>query len=539
MLFDRLEKARGLKGFFVFFLLGCLAVLGLAPFYIWPVTLLALALFMIGLDQAAGMDTPDKVGFWRGFAFGTGYFLAGLYWIGSAFLARGPAFIPIMPFAILAMAAGLAVFWGLAGRAYVWVSKDTQSGQNRGVGQGIGPSIGRGVLFAGLMFIAEFLRGHIFSGFPWNLPGYIFAGGGAVSQIAAIVGIYGLSALVLFLAAGLGLVLSDKKNWQFFALSALALVLVWGWGQWRLSQARVENIPGLRLRIVHANIPQKDKFDADKYVENTRKYLALTASPGLEHVSHVIWPEGAVPGLMLTDTGLLSALSQILQSSSDTPPVFVFQTLRVGQGKDGQPIYYNSAGALQFSKQAPPLISGLYDKQKLVPFGEFVPGKAVIGKLGLTSLSTALESLSPGTRPATPSLFGLPPTSMQICYQIIFPGFSEKARPESGEKPELILNLSNDAWYGNSTGPRQQINQARYRAIEEGLAVVRSTSGGISGVIDPYGRQLKSLGIGDEGVIDTPVPQSLAQTSYKIVVNYIILLIIVAMVLVCILVMRR
>ena len=517
----RLMSLRDFRGFFLTFILGGLSVLGFAPFYLWPVTIVCLALLMLRLDGAADAPKPLKAGFWQGFAFGLGYFLFGLYWIGSAFIARGPAFIPYMPFAILALAAGLALFWGGAGALYMKLAK---SGHSHPL---------RAVIFACLLFIAEYIRGHLFGGFPWNLPGYIFEAGKPVSQIASIVGIYGVSALVLFLSASLALAISGRKFIQFGAALAV-LASTYAFGAARLKNASVEYVPGVKLRIVHANIPQKDKFDPNKYVQIIEHYFGLSTSAGFDDVTHIIWPEGAVPGLMFEDEGLMQALDQLMQSGTGAPPTFITQTLRAETvpGRD-KPRYYNSAAAVTFEPGQAPQISAYYDKQKLVPFGEFMPGGGVLEAVGLKSLSTALESMTPGRSGTVPDLPGLPPVSLQICYEILFPGFTPQTLPGKDQKPQWILNLSNDSWYGNSTGPRQQINQAAYRAIEQALPVVRSTSGGISGVVDPFGRLLSLKNLDENGVLDTQLPRPVQKSAYKTSLNHIIALILSFMLLGC------
>ncbi|MCF6275354.1 MAG: apolipoprotein N-acyltransferase [Robiginitomaculum sp.] len=523
---NRVLNATGFAGFVVNILLGALPVLGHAPFFLWPITIICFALFMLRLDFASTHMRPKRSGFWYGFTFALGYFIAGLYWIGSAFIARGPEFVPFMPFAILLMAAGLALFWALAGLVYVRFSRGGSS------------SIWRAGIFACVFFIAEFLRGHIFSGFPWNLPGYVFPAGKPISQIASIVGIYGLTALVFFISASLALWIDRKQKWLAFAAAAAVLLTCYGYGSLRLGQADIQYVENVKLRIVHANIPQRDKFDPDKYVSTINTYLELSRSPGFEDVTHIIWPEGAVPGLMFEDPGLMAALGTMFRSGSGTPPIFITQTLRA-ELKPGTSklAYYNAAAAVTFKDGQAPLISPYYDKQKLVPFGEFIPGGGVLEKLGLHSLSSALESMTAGKSGGGPSLPGLPPVSIQICYEIIFPGFTARSQPHGGQSAKWILNLSNDSWYGNSTGPRQHINQARYRAIEQSLPVVRATSGGVSGVIDPYGRQLNQLGLGQQGVIDARLPQPI--NSYKINdnyqprISYIILLLIVFLLIGC------
>ena len=525
---NTLLSMRGVKGFILFALLGALAVFGQAPYFLWPLTIICLALLKIGLDLRVTSARALRAGFGTGFGFGFGQFLAGLYWVGSAFIARGPEFIPFMPFAVLALVSGLALFWAVGGTLYIWLVKKQKNG------------ICAALIFACVFILVEYARSTLFGGLPWNLPGYIFRAGGAVSQIAAWSGIYGLNVLVFVLAAGLALFLQSPRRFGLLAFGLVILAGVYGFGQFRLHHAVVKYVEGVHLRIVHANIPQRDKFDPNKYVSNINTYLRLTRAPGFDKVTHVIWPEGAVPGLMLEDTGLIETLNRVFTEGAHTPPVLILQTLRAeAQSGTSRPLYYNAATAMTFKAGEPPRITPFYDKQKLVPFGEFIPAHTVLEKLGLKSLSTALESMSPGRTGATPLIPGLPPGRFQICYEIIFPGFSEKSRPAGGQRARFILNLSNDAWYGNSTGPRQHVNQARYRAIEEGLPLIRATSGGISGVFDPYGRPLQTLGIGEEGVVDAALPQPVSGSRYKFGINYKIHLIIVLILIGCSLIIRR
>ncbi len=459
---------------------------------------------MLRLDIARLGPKPLRRGFWCGFAFALGYFIAGLYWIGSAFIARGPEFVPFMPFAIFGLCAGLALFWAVGGLVYVRLCGAK------------GISIWSAGIFASIFFMTEFARGHMFSGFPWNLPGYIFAAGKPISQTASMVGIYGVTALVFFLSAAAALWMAKPKKYVPFVFGLAIVALSFGYGSWRLDRAEVQYVAGVKLRIVHTNIPQRDKFDPAKYVQTVNTYLQLSRSAGFENITHIIWPEGAVPGLMFENKILMGAIENMVLSGTGEPPVFITQTLRAEPRPDkSKPDYYNSAAAVSFQRNAAPVFTSYYDKQKLVPFGEFVPGRGMLEKLGLQSLSSALESMTPGTAGPMPQLPGLPKVSIQICYEIIFPGFTFKNKIDKLQKPAWILNLSNDSWYGNSTGPRQHINQVRYRAIEQGLPVVRATSGGISGTIDPYGRQLDQLGIGEQGVIDTRLPQPVTRSFYN------------------------
>ena len=477
---------------------------------------------MVRLDGANQFENRIKAGFWRGSFFGFGYFLFGFYWISSAFIARGPEYVAIMPFAVFLFCFCLSLFWGAAAAAYVKIACGSASPL-------------RALVFASLFFLTEYARGHVFGGLPWNLPGYVFKAGDPISQFASAVGVYGLSAIVLAVAASLALLVSPdgRKKWPAIA-GVMALVGLYGYGSLRLNSSETSYVENVKLRIVHAKIPQQDKFDRDKYERNIDHYLRLTMSPGFEDVSHVIWPEGAVPGLMLEDMGLIAALDNLFNSVKDRPPVFITETLRE-ERRPGKlnPRYYNSAAALTFSADAPPQQTSFYDKRKLVPFGEHIPGGEFVESLGLHALSTAMVSISPGRSKNVPEIPGLPPASIQICYEIIFPGFTPAILEPSNKEPKWILNLSNDAWFGNSSGPQQHINQASYRAIEQGLPVVRSTSGGISGTIDSYGRVIERLGVFDDGVIDARLPSNTAKSAYNRSYNSILALIILLILISC------
>ena len=517
-----LADTKGLKGAVLSFLLGALCNLGHAPFFIWPALIVCFALFMLRLDGAPQYEKPVKSAFWRGMFFGFGYFLFGFYWIGSAFIARGPEYVPIMPFAVFLFCVGLALFWALGSALYIKLINGSASPL-------------RAVIFASVFFLVEYARGHVLSGLPWNLPGYVFEAGKPVSQLASIVGIYGLSAIVLFAAASLALLIApDQRKKGPVTISIIVFLSAYGLGYMRLQNAQVEYVEGVKLRIVHANIPQRDKFDLEKFVKNVNHYLRLTSSSGFDDVTHVVWPEGAVPGLMFEDEVLMEVIEDLFKSGTGEPPVFITETLRAERRPErARPTYFNSAASVVFSREQPPIYSTYYDKRKLVPFGEHIPGGELVERLGLKALSTAMESISPGRTKNVPLIPGLPPVSIQICYEIIFPGFTPKYLEPGGQRPEWILNLSNDAWYGNSSGPQQHINQVGYRALEEGLPVVRSTSGGISGIIDPYGRVGANLGLFDDGALDVRLPLKLSKTVYNKSFNAILALIILLILISC------
>lgn len=509
--FEAFFTAKTWPGRALDFFLGGICVLGLAPFHLWPIALLGFAGLKLRLDYSESAKTASG----RGFMFGFGFFLLGTYWIGSAFLARGSAYVFIMPPMILGLALLLAFFWALGGRFYKVVMGDNP----------VGGALVSALVFASIFTLVEFTRGHIFTGLPWNLPGYIFPAGGAISQSAAHISIYGLTALTLFMSGlmGEGLRIFSKSQEKkkrfisqakhpFSALITLLILLsvIWGYGAYRLSSAKIDFVEDVKLRVVQVRFDQSDHFSRDSSIAIVNQYISTTAQAGLGDVTHVIWPEGAVSGLAIENASLMQAMRETFFDVDNSPPVWLLNSLRqeTRPGKNNRIIsdYYNSSAAVTFDSKGFPALAAINDKTKLVPFGEFVPFGKWVEQFGIQSLSTAMASITPAKDKETVRFPGLPPVSPQICYEIIFPGLT----PRTGRVlPEWILNQSNDAWYGHSIGPHQHFNQARYRAIEERLPIIRAAANGISGSIDPYGRALTTVRGDSTLALDMRLPKGL------------------------------
>ena len=477
------------------FLLGALAVLGHAPFHIWPLSLVSFSLFFAYLTQNRAANIS---GFWMSLWFALGYFLAGTYWIGEAFIARGPEFIPVMPPMVFALALLLAFFWGLAGKFYQkWA----------------GPGIWGALSLASLFMLAELVRGHIFGGLPWNLPGYIFKSGSAFSQIASLIGIYGLSTLVLLAAALLGFFLSHPKRLGVLAAPFLGLILLFGYGSWRLGSAEITYQDNVKLRLIQTPFAQRDQTELETSLPIARSFIRLSFSPGLEEVTHLIWPEGAIPGVTLDNQGLMIAMGDMMSTSVETPPIWLLNSLRHEEKPNvsGEIIdhYYNTSAALSFDAIGNVTLEAFNDKYRLVPFGEIIPGGRFVENLGAKTISTALASITPAPQKELADFPGLPVVSPQICYEVVFPGLTPTGEPNG--PAEWIFNQSNDAWFGGSIGPHQHANIAAYRAIETGLPIVRSASNGVSGIVDPYGRYVQKLPPNAEGVLDVFLPKPIAR----------------------------
>jgi apolipoprotein N-acyltransferase len=479
---------------------GVAAALAHPPFGLLP-GLLGYAL-LLRLADAEGAARPLRSAFFRGWLAGVGYFSVGVWWITEAFLVDAANQGWMAPFALLLMAAGLAVFWGLAALLYRVVTPG-------------GPW--RVLVFAGALALLEWLRGHVFTGFPWNLPGETWAAGSAPSQAASVFGAYGLTWITVAIAAAPA-ALFDPVTRRARALTlgaaVLALAGLYGGGALRLSQAQPPAADAPLVRVVQADIDQKDKWKPENLDLVFSTYMGLTQRPAARRPDIVVWPEGALPAVI---DDLLAPGSPYVAPLSDG--LMPGQTLMMGAnraGPDGHGgvNYFNSLISLRRETRGLQ-VTGIYDKYRLVPFGEFLPLGTLATKLGIRSLVHMPEDFTAGPDPRPIRPLGLPPVQPLICYEALFPHFTAEAAQRAGFRPDWIVNVSNDAWFGATSGPWQHLNLSSYRAIEEGLPIVRATPTGVSSVIDAYGRAGKRLGQGETGVIDTVLPRTLSATLYS------------------------
>jgi len=485
---------------------GLAAGLAHPPFGVLP-GLLGYAMLMGMVDVA----TPRRLrsAFFRGWLGGLGYFGIGVFWIVEPFLVYPELHAWMAPFGLILMAGGLALFWGLAALLY------------RRFRPGPGSRLGllRVLVFAGALSVLEWVRGHIFTGFPWNLPGETWLAGSAPSQFASLVGVYGLTWITIAVAAAPVLLL-DPVDRRFralaVALAAGALASVYAFGMGRLSHAAQTAATAPLVRIVQANIDQKEKWKPENLGLIFDTYVGLSERPGAARPDIVIWPEGALPAV----------IDEVLAPGSPFGPRLVAafaegQTLLMGAnrfepGPGGEANYFNTLISLR--REAEGIrVTGVYDKHRLVPFGEYLPAGELMGRLGIRALVHMPEDFTAGPPPRPLAPWGVPAFQALICYEALFPGFTRAGAVATGIRPAWLLNVSNDAWFGKTSGPLQHLNLASYRAIEEGLPMVRSTPTGVSAVIDGYGRiQPKArLGLGELGVIDARLPPALQPTIYS------------------------
>jgi apolipoprotein N-acyltransferase len=496
-------------------LAGILSVLAFAPVHAWPVLFVTFAVLLWLLDgchaahgeRTVRLRCAGLIGFW----FGFGYFLAGLYWVTEAFLVEPWRHGWLIPFVMTAMPGGMALFFAAAAVLAMVLWR---------------PGPARVFALAIAFGLAEFARGHVLTGLPWNLMGNALTGNEPMLQLAALFGVYGLSLLAVLLFASPAAIFAPEGSGLaggpraacLAGAALLALALGYAWGSRRLAEADVASTD-VTLRIVQANVDQAKKWRPENSAEIFTEYLDLTKggeslpsgstreTPGLKGIDLVIWPETAVPFLLGDSSEALLAIGDALPEGTSLLAGSVrLVELRDAQGHLLPQRVYNSLLVIDDKGQ----LLGHYDKMHLVPFGEYLPFQDLLERLGVMQLIGVRGGFTAGTGPRLVEIPGAPVASPLICYEIIFPDDVT----DLNTRPGWLLNLTNDAWFGTSAGPRQHFDQARTRAVEQGLPVVRAANTGISAIIDPYGRVVAELGLGEEGVIDGKLPRALPPTLF-------------------------
>ncbi|HXV00230.1 MAG TPA: apolipoprotein N-acyltransferase [Caulobacteraceae bacterium] len=477
---------------------GALAALAQPPFGFLP-GLLGYALLVTVLDRAALGERPLRSAFQRGWLAGVGYFAISLWWLTEPFQVDAPHQGWMAPFAVGIVTAGMALFWGVAAVAYRFAAPK---------------GVGRVLQFAACFTLLEWLRGHVLTGFPWDLPGETWAAGSPISQVAAVVGAYGLTWITLAIA-GAPAVIAEKWPGGAVVASALAvLAAAYAFGAERLAAMPRPDPHGPLLRVVQARVRQESKYDPAIFNSIVGRYIALTSAPAARRPDIVIWPEGAIPAAFEDYLAPGTWTQQAIVDALAPGETLILGGYRIGAGSATGPVAFNTLAVLRRQGDGLALI-GRYDKFRLVPFGEFIPFDALAGRLGIKTFVHVGDGFTPGPRPRPLSPAGLPAFQPLICYEALYPGFTREGAIAAGKRPAWIVNISNDAWFGATSGPLQHLNIASYRAIEEGLPMVRATPTGVSAVIDAAGRPTASLGEGAYGIIDAPLPPALAPTPFS------------------------
>ncbi len=460
--------------------LGAASALSLPPLHAVPVLLLTLPAFLGLLGAAKGWRAAVVLGL----AFGWGHHIVGTYWVTHALFTDLARWWWLVPVAAPGIAVPLALFSALPALA-AWRAP---------------PGWRRVMAFSGAWVLGEMLRGVLFTGFPWNLIGTVWAFSALPLQPAAVLGVHGLSLLTVFIAC-----LPALRDWRWMGLGAAMLAAWMGFGIWRLSGG-MPPAEETRLILVQGNVAQDLKWQEDQRLPIFQRYLALTELAGrAAHEAHpnarivVIWPETASPYLLAQDEQARRVIAAALPPNG----VLLAGTVRADWGADGRlaRIYNSLVGV---GPEAGLLT--VFDKAHLVPFGEYMP----LGGLLPIRMVTGGMDFTAGPGPTTISIPGIPPFSPLICYEVIFPG-----RVVGAERPAWLLNVTNDAWFGVSAGPFQHLASARLRAVEEGLPMVRVAQTGISAVFDAHGRLLGRVGTGATGTFAEWLPPPMAPTLFS------------------------
>lgn len=488
---------------------GALATLGHAPFQLTILYVAALVVLVWLLDAAYRRERKLFAAFGVGWWFALGHLSTGLYWISSAFMVDTQTWGPIWGVsATLALAGALAIFWGVGCvlAMALWTS-----------------DLRRIAAFAIGLFVSEWLRGNIFTGFPWLLPGYVWTPGEPISQLASLVGIYGLTLITLAIAATPATIADRRTDagMRFAPLivAGLLLGLSFGWGAQRMAGGPID-APGAQpiVRVADSGLSQADKwrYRPDQEWRVLERYLGVSGSPEESDASILIWPEGAIPTLnffQLENQQFLDALGAglgdraLVTGLTRCEPQPECNAFMRGEASGANIRLYNSAAIID-GVSGVPRVAQVYDKHHLVPFGEYMPG--FVRALNIPSLQR-VGDFTPGGPPTRLIIPEAPPAVVLICYESIFPGMA----PRGAERPGWIVVITNDAWFGNGTGPSQHFAMARYRSIEEGLPMARAASGGFSGIIDGYGRIVRSTSSNVEGAAtEAQLPPALTETVY-------------------------
>lgn len=487
--------AHGWRRFLMLYVAGAVAALSMAPLFILPALFVALPVWVWCLDGAErrpGLGRLFGPAFTIGFAFGWGYFTVAFHWLGAAFLLEGGFYLLLMPIAVLALAGLIALFWGLASAlAHLFWSHGAF----------------RIVALATFLAAAEFARGTMFSGFPFDLLGYALTANDEMMQLASAIGVYGLTALAALLAMTPALIwpadgrsLTRRLVPFFVAIAVLAVQI--GYGNYRLATTPVTPRTDMRVRMIQPLVTEHADWTLAKPSEVVDRLVALSetktgpSNSGLAGITHLIWPESVFPFFFSAYPEALARLARMLPPETTLltgAPREAFESEDAPPPAEPNP-GYNSILAINSDGE----MVASYDKSHLVPFGEYMPFPAVFRLFGIRQFVPGTDGWAPGDghRLMTPP--GTPPFIALICYEALFSG----DLGADVSRAEFILNISNDGWFDGSIGPAQHGHHARLRAVETGLPMIRATNSGVSMLVDPLGRVTARLAPGESALMD-------------------------------------
>jgi apolipoprotein N-acyltransferase len=489
---------------------GLIAALALQPLDWLPALFVAMPVLVWLIDAIVATEPTWRARFGQlavtGWVFGFSYFVAGLWWLGVAFVTGGEQFIWLMPLGVVGLPIILALFtaFGVMLAGLFW---SRSAWRIAALTLGLGGS--------------EWLRSWLFTGFPWNSWGQMLASHLVLSQGVAVIGASGMGLWLVFVASSAATLATGQTRlgrWGMPAFAAMLMAGALGYGFARLGPTggpgvdftRLPLVPDIRLRVMQPNIAQDAKTFEMLGPDLLRRYLELSDAArgahatGIANVTHLFWPESPFPFVLERNAEALAAIGRFLPAQTH----LITGAIRAEETGQDRPRfrYFNAMQVLDKSG----IIAG-YDKVHLVPFGEYLPFEPVLRAIGLEQFVSVIGGFtaSPARRPL--SIPGLPGVLPLICFEAIFP--AELTVPPGSAQAMVVV--TNDGWFGQTSGPYQHFAQARLRAVEFGVPMIRAANTGISAIIDPYGRILAQIGLGVTDVLDSPLPKGLVSTAYR------------------------
>ncbi len=467
------------------FVAGAVLVLTQAPYDFFAAGFVSFPVLVWLIDGATAEASPNplrrlKPAFAVGWWFGFGYFLAGLWWIGGAVLVEADSFAWALPFAVLGIPLLLAFFYGFAAlfARLFWAN---------GVARIAATAFGFG--------LAEWLRSFLFTGFPWNPVGLAAMPTPLLMQSVALTSVTGMNALAVFVFAMPSLFAAKQNLRLGLALAVLLAAAHAGYGYIRLNQPVDASGGTLAVRIVQPSVDLAEKWDdsvRDRIFQTTMDLSARPPEPGRPSPQLILWPETSVPFFFTERPDALVALGEMLKPGQ----MLVAGAVRE-EASGPQPLYYNSVLAINDSGE----IVDAVDKVHLVPFGEYIPFANLAARFGIGQLVAGPMNFVAGSQRHPLELPGGIRASPFICYEIIFP----ELVAVDVTSTRFIVNVTNDAWFGDTPGPYQHFRQAQLRAVENGLPVLRAANNGISGAIDSRGRVIDALALNVRDAFDVEI----------------------------------
>jgi len=476
-----------LRQYFSFFIIGIIAAFSQAPIE----SIIASILGFSGLFYGLYRNKKHINTFYAGLFFGFGYFIFGLHWIGNALLTDISQFALFLPFAYLGLPCALALFYAVP----LWL-------YDKIIGllyqRKISHIVINFIVFIISLGLSDLLRGYIFTGFPWNLPVYATISWPILMQPSYLLGIYFYNFIWLGIAASFSLYffasLKKKKYLACIHYSIFSLIAIYGYYHMNMHSAPAQKIDkNIIVRIIQPNILQKLKWSSQEASNNFSKLLLLSQKNLVPNARYVfVWPETALPFHPEHDFAAASKITDLLNNKH----ILITGKMRfVAKKTLGGYDYYNSIFKISHNGR----IKSVFDKVHLVPFGEYLPLRFILDKIGFSQINFFKAGFSSGTSFKPFNLIDDIKASGLICYEAIFPQYSRKI---AEYKTNMIINVTNDAWFGNSFGPYQHFVQTRFRAVENNIPIIRAANTGISGFIDPKGQIIKKLDFDKKGFLD-------------------------------------